>query len=446
MPPRVNYPPASRSSTRISSKPESQSNREDNPADSEPIERQQQPESTEPESPPTESADIPLRSIEADPEESDEEYESASDTKGVSSEFKTKTLPLPTTSSTTDTMSEPPANGLFSPAQLAQLVAAMTAATREVTPANSAFGGTAFEPTGHAAHVAFTPFGEDALARNKDYDKTTKKSGVTPFAFEGNTETFDDWVLSVADKMMEDHETFKTERSRMVIVYNCTTGLAKEMLSTRYGSALNPFKNVAEMIATLGAVYHDNNQAGNARAELSKMMYVGEKQMNISQFISRIGTLADRANIALSERKTILFEHIPPTLNAQLLTDSKDPKISYEIFCDRVTDAAKVREMAFAVREERKKAQGRRSPSPKYTKVVKDVKDHRETKVRVQPTTDAVHEELKKQGLCFICKKGGHIAKDCPDRRYMTAHLKQLEEEDLERDSSLSASSSDAEN
>src|SRR4030081_2702780 len=123
----------------------------------------------------------------------------------------------------------------------------------------------------------------------------------------------------------------------MALVYSLTEGLANDLLEARYSSTEIPFKNTSEMIATLSAVYYDDNQGSKACEKLCTLEYnVADKEMDIHQFIGTVNSLADKAGIAKAERKTVLFEHIPADLDLRLLRDSKDPSISYE---DSVTDA-----------------------------------------------------------------------------------------------------------
>ena len=144
---------------------------------------------------------------------------------------------------------------------------------RDVTPMNSAFGGKEFKPTGFAALPAFTPYGEDQNAENPDYDKKTRKTGIDPGLFKGDKEVFDKWIIKLADKCEEDNETFKKERSRMALINSLTEGNANDLLEGRYCSTEMPFKNAAEMVATLSAVFHDDNQGSKAREELRKLKY-----------------------------------------------------------------------------------------------------------------------------------------------------------------------------
>jgi hypothetical protein len=81
-------------------------------------------------------------------------------------------------------------------------------------------------------------------------------------------------------------------------------------LEARYSSTEIPFKNTAEIIATLSAVYHDHNQGSKARKKLRKLKYDNaDKDMDIHQFIGKVNSLADKAGIAEAERKIVLYEH-----------------------------------------------------------------------------------------------------------------------------------------
>src|SRR4030081_1968733 len=143
----------------------------------------------------------------------------------------------------------------------------------------------------------------------------------------------------------------------MALVYSLTEGPANDLLQARYSSTEIPFKNTSEMIATLSAVYHDDNQSSKAREKLRTLEYnVAEKEMDIHQFIGTVNSLADKAGIAKAERKTVLFEHIPADLDIRLLRNSKDPTISYEDFAGAVADAAEAKQRTYDKRIEKKQA------------------------------------------------------------------------------------------
>jgi hypothetical protein len=309
---------------------------------------------------------------------------------------------------------------------------------RGVTPFASAFGGTEFKPTGFAALPHFKPYGKDQNAVNPDYDKKAKRSGIDPGVFTGNKAEFDKWVIKVHDKFDDDCETFRKERSRMAVINSLTQGLANDLIEARYQSTEIPFSSAAEMIATLSAVYHDDNQGTKAREELRDLQYdIRECTMDIHQFIGKVNSLADKANIAKKDRKTTLYEHIPANLNPQLLGDSKDPLISYENFANRVADSALAQARAFKERVKIREKRGKEAPRAEVIKPFK--RENKTLKVEV-PVTD----KMKKDGACFLCGKEGHIARSCPDKTAkINALLTECQSDDESDDESTQSSDSE---
>ena len=300
---------------------------------------------------PTQSAEEPiLASVEKDndqPSPKDEETEqsqhsSDSDDESTDLPPSPKVAPVPDPRQP-DNMSAPAMNIQSLTAAVAALQEQLRA-SRGVTPAQSVFGGTSFEPTGPAAIPAFAPYAANGsmMTANPNYNRKTRKTGIDPGKFDGQKDEFDTWIAKLADLFIEDAETFKNERSRMAVINASTGGLANDLLRARYDPmSKNPFKSACEMVATLAAVYFDDNQASRAREELRTMMYdPTDKTLDIHQFIGKINSLADRANIILEERKSTLLEHIPASLDPRLLNDSKDLRVSYEAFANLVAGAA----------------------------------------------------------------------------------------------------------
>src|SRR4030081_3202217 len=233
----------------------------------------------------------------------------------------------------------------------------------------------------------------------------------------------------------------------MALVFSLTDGPANDLLEARYSSTEILFKNTSEMIATLFAVYYDDNQGSKAREKLRTLEYnVADKEMDIHQFIATVNSLADKAGIAKAERKTVLFEHIPADLDLRLLRDSKDPTISYEDFAGAVADAAEAKQRAYDKHVEKKQANRNRSPTGQSIRQARRRSPQRrdnEAKLTVNGTLP-VSERKKVDGKCFLCQKEGHMTRHCPQKKAIAAVLADLDKEDS--DDQDSSSSSESEN
>jgi len=209
------------------------------------------------------------------------------------------------------------------------------------------------------------------------------------------------------------------------------------------------------MIATLSAVYHDDNQGSKAREQLRNLKYdPANKDMDIHQFIGKVNSLADKAGIAKAERKIVLYEHIPAGLDLRLLRDSKDATISYEDFAGAVTDAAVAKQRAYVERLEKKHARRDQSPtdhSDRKTRRRSPRREyHKEGKTEAKPdNTSPISEqkkaELKGDGKCFLCQKEGHIARYCPQKKVIAALLAAADQDEESSDDSSMHSSSPSE-
>lgn len=311
----------------------------------------------------------------------------------------------------------PPDQGLYEPNR----------SQRGVTPMDSAFGGT-FKPTGFAALPAFKPYGKDQNSDNEKYDPKARESRFDPGIFSGNKDEFDLWITRIADKCRKDARTFAIERDRMVVVNTHLAGNAARLVQARFISTTMPYTSTAEMVAVLASVYHNDNQASEARQKLAQLMYnPAAKDADIHQFIGHFNSLADRSNVLATERKMTLYEHVPASLGSELLTKAKNVLVSYEEYCSVVADAALHQKRVYTeaqarARKEAAPAPTRRSRTPEYLK-----KDHRPATDQRPVTRPVQNNNDRGNDECHLCHKKGHWAKDCPDRKNITRLLAKLE-------------------
>ncbi|KAG5913270.1 hypothetical protein E4U61_007144 [Claviceps capensis] len=136
-----------------------------------------------------------------------------------------------------------------------------------------------------------------------------------------------------------------------------------------------------------------------------------------------------------------------------LLTQSKDPNVTYEVFCRYIADAAYTQERAHRERSEEKKKKAallndRPARRKSYGRQPTIKKEARVEETAGPVTGNLIELGLKKEryALVFLCKKEGHIARDRLDRRDIARVCKELsdEEEQDRHDQEVADSSSDS--
>lgn len=281
---------------------------------------------------------------------------------------------------------------------------------RGTTPANSIHGN-AFALTGYAVRREFRPYGDDEQATNNHFDRKARLYSDRVEPFDGNPETFEDWVVSMADKFRRDGPTYQCERDRMGVLMNHLSNVPKQLVNDRYRSADNPWKSAAEIIGTLQAHYLDDNVELKASNELNQMFYDVAGPTTIKEFITRVDTLANKAGYPPDKRKRLLKERIPSSLGPYLVALYKDDGVSYEAFQLAVVDAAENIKASYEERQSKRKAAGHtyKATRPEPLGGRKEAQDRDSGKIDSKVATDTRE--------CYLCKKPGHIAKDCPSRK-----------------------------
>jgi hypothetical protein len=196
----------------------------------------------------------------------------------------------------------------------------------------------------------------------------------------------------------------------MAVSCSLTEAQANDLLEARYNSTEIPFKHTAQMITTLSAVYHNNNQDSKACEELRKLEYYpADKKMDIHQFIGTVNSLANKAGLLKAERKAVLLEHIPTDLDFHLLLDSKDMTISYDDFAGAVIDVAVSKQRAYEKRTLTKQALHNQSPTGQpirsarhHSPYHKDPNEAKSTFASTFPVSERKKVKQKIDDKCFL--------------------------------------------
>ena len=173
------------------------------------------------------------------------------------------------------------------------------------------------------------------------------------------------------------------------------------------------------------------------------MFKPSKSKLNINQFISKVNSLYNRASIPFSKYKTILFKHILLYLNLQLLTNLKDTNVSYKLFCSKITNIAKVQELAYNFQSKKRQSTlvVKKSLFRLSTKTLSLKKSFKKNKVSADSK-----KALQQDSKCFLYYKEGYFVKKCLEQKVIAKVLKKLDEESSSKLEKLTQSSYDLEN
>ncbi|KAG6089256.1 hypothetical protein E4U31_008188, partial [Claviceps sp. LM219 group G6] len=134
-----------------------------------------------------------------------------------------------------------------------------------------------------------------------------------------------------------------------------------------------------------------------------------------------VNTLADRAGIAETARKTTLFDCLPPgfdsTGNFHLITENTE--VAYEDFTRVLTATVLARKEAYEHARQRNLASAAKSPSPSGYRPERSERP----RTRPAPVFDVkklvgmTREEAQNKGACYGCGMTGHLKAECPNKR-----------------------------
>lgn len=323
--------------------------------------------------------------------------------------------------------------------------------TRGTTPDNSAFGGQNFQPIGLAAKRQFQPFGNNQDSVNPEYDNKQRESRLSPPVFADDKSKFKNFIIKLGDKVARDRKTFPDERSMMAVLFDCTEGRANKLLEHRYNSEVNPFKSLQEMVATLEAIFTDAQAATNAARQLAAKKFDFTTE-DIHDFIADVNNLADESFVPLTHRKNTLFTCLPGDFDDQgtLAQSVHKTTVSYEDFVEAVTYMAHGKANAYKARlarrqagnhkEEKKSGSAlprlsswpRREPNKEVrSETIADRHPSRPT-LNIDKLLSLTREDAQAKGLCWGCGQPGHVKRDCPNKAAVVAALSRFDDSDAE--------------
>lgn len=302
------------------------------------------------------------------------------------------------------------------------------------TRETSAVGGTGSKSTGLAASKKLDPYGDSQDAKNPDFDPKARETRHLPEVFEGNKEEFEGWMVVIIDYLHTNRYTFRDEGTRMTFVFSRLKSSPRDMVMSRYTSEEDPYASVREMLAHLEVTYGDPHGSTTAYRTLNRLRFDIKKD-DINDFISRVNTLADKADVRKTGRKAMLFNCMPQGFDTmgQLQLHSDDSEVSYERFTRFLTAAVLAKKEAYEYQQQRNVAKS--SSPPRHRSGRSERSKTRPAPVfDVKKLIDMTREEARNKGACYGCGMTGHLKAECPNKRAVIREFTARFNDEDERD------------
>lgn len=289
---------------------------------------------------------------------------------------------------------------------------------------------------GLAAHEDFEPYPGNGA--NPKFDRKAKSRGSAPQTFTGENNgkiEFGAWVAQLRDYIVSNDTYWKTERERVQMAVLHLSDDAGRTVAPRYQSQTHPFANLAELIQTLEAGYGDPMEKEKSVAKLERLhLDVGD---DVTKFLTTFNGLYERSRRARSEIKDELLRRVEPTMTSNIRHYAREPKVTYERFCEHLADAAYAADLADKS-QKKKRAAALAAQPKKYNPAVvlpKVVSTPPRVRFEAAPVAAPKAQEGRR---CWSCDDPSHVAANCP-KKPKNVSVVEIEEE--KRDASSSSAS-----
>lgn len=151
-----------------------------------------------------------------------------------------------------------------------------------------------------------------------------------------------------------------------------------------------------------------------------------EKGQSLKDFVLEFMRLQGESGITDPKALIPAFTSKLPASVRVVLNRSNPPPITLEDWYSRVLQDNEVYEQEQILRHNMRTNEG-----PTKDKAKKAISTRATTIPKRRKLTEE-ELELKRQGLCFVCKQAGHMARQCPNRPKKSVNVRAVEEDSAE--------------
>jgi hypothetical protein len=249
-----------------------------------------------------------------------------------------------------------------------------------------------------------------------------------PEIFKGTTEpSIDEWTRKLKHKLRTNRDHYPDEQSRMDYTYSRVGGDALLHLDPRIESGANQYNTVEEMIETLFQAYGDQDKRGTAQEDFRKLYQNDRKFTEFWADFLRLSTILNMADIdQQDELRRRVADDIKAAIAPMDFSTIHELAKKCTLIDHRFAPLRKKKPSSGGNGTGKSAASGTSTISkPSTSNYTKGTGQAAQSRGASSYTSEylarqakwrADHQKEYDLGVCFTCKKPGHLQKECPTK------------------------------
>ncbi|KAJ6093499.1 hypothetical protein N7486_008788 [Penicillium sp. IBT 16267x] len=226
---------------------------------------------------------------------------------------------------------------------------------------------------------------------------------------DGKDIKFEHWKREISNKLTLNGDHYLSERHRIAYVLSRCTGKAALHTMTRADEeSTDRYRTYKEILEHLDTVFRDPQRRRVAQREFTTLMMKPGEDFN--SFYAEFARLAMESHREKSLLKEDVYDKVPYKLQTAIMKEAFDDSVALNAFVDvcRTVAIGISRLQPLPPKKDRKPPtdMGLKAPS---TPVQRNTTNW-------SNTTKEERATLMKEGKCFLCKRAGHLSRDCPSK------------------------------
>jgi hypothetical protein len=242
-----------------------------------------------------------------------------------------------------------------------------------------------------------------------------------PDLFTGDKDKYRDWKLRMQSKLELNADRFPSERGKVMYIYHRTGGTASQNLLPRVTEGSVNYLATAKVTwAFLDSIFDDPMRENKARTAFRNLTM--KRTDKYQDFHTRFCQLAVDASLPEADYKQELYDKLSYHLQGQVTRDYLDPDVTFAKFQTLLSEiGSRHDDMKDRFPTNTKKTSDRGTGPREAASAPSSgsaTAANSPTPDRPRPTyADREKQALSDKGLCFLCKKSGHFARNCPEKK-----------------------------